>query len=157
MAKSVSKNLKMISSLGSRSDLGTLRIISITLFVITLLFGMVYFVSASTADVAGNAIDVDVKGSLYLNIGIISGACFALLVMEFYPLLSDLMKFIRLTLVILVVVFVCLSFSLITELADNATQSGEDTIVYVFASLTVGFASVAGLLNVLEIVRHSGY
>tara|TARA_R110001592_G_scaffold207803_3_gene458777 strand:+ start:671 stop:1147 length:477 start_codon:yes stop_codon:yes gene_type:complete len=155
--KSVSAKLKTISNMGSRTELGTLRIVNITFFIITLFFGLIYFVTAATADVAGNAIDVDVTSGLYLNIGVISATSFILLIMEFYPAITDLMKFVRLCTVVVLVVFVCLCFDPITQLADNATGSGEDAIVYVFASLTVGFSAIAGLLNVLEIMRHSGY
>ena len=77
--------------------------------------------------------------------------------MEFYPAITDLMKFVRLCAVVILVVFVCLSFTPISKLSDDAISNGEDAIVYVFGCLTVGFSAIAGLLNLLEIMRHSGY
>ena len=155
--KSVSAKLKTISNLGSRTELGTLRIVNITFFIITLFFGLIYFVTATTAEVGGSAIDPDTIDSLYLNIGVISASSFVLLIMEFYPAITDLMKFVRLCAVVILVVFVCLSFTPISKLSDDAISNGEDAIVYVFGCLTVGFSAIAGLLNLLEIMRHSGY
>lgn len=155
--KSISSNLKKISSMGSRTEFGVLRIVSITFFILTLFFSLLYFVSAATADVAGGGTGITVDGGLYLNTGVISGSVFLLLIMEFYPTLSDLMKFVRLALIIVLLVFVFMSLQDIYDLADSASGQGEDAMVYVLSSLTVGFAAVAGLLNALEIIRHSGY
>ena len=153
--KSLTNNLKKITSLGERSEFSAMKTVNIIFFGFTLFFALLYFTATATSDIGGGQVNID--SNLYFNIGVISGSSLLLLVMEFYPTITELMKFVRVTLIAVILVFVFLSTQDIYDIAAASDNAGDEAMIYALSSLTVGFASVAGLLNALEVVRNFGY
>ena len=156
MAKSLQKNLDSISKLGNKSEDYSMRTANLCFFMMTLFFSVVYFIIASTEEV-GNGSTTIITDNLTKYLIVVSAASLILLMMEFYPTMSNLMRLIRLVSVIGLVVFVGLSINSVIDLADKANNDASITLVYTFASLTLGFAGLASIVNILEVARNSGY
>ena len=132
MVKSLQRNLDSISKLGSRAEDYSMRAANLCFFGMTLFFSVVYFIIASTEEVGKADGDATI-------------------------IKDSLMKLIRLICVIALVVFVGLSINSVIDLADRANNDASVTLVYTFASLTLGFAGLASIVNILEVARNSGY
>ena len=158
MVKSLQRNLDSISKLGSRAEDYSMRAANLCFFGMTLFFSVVYFIIASTEEVGKADGDATIiKDSLTKYLIVVSATSLILAMMEFYPMMSRLMKLIRLICVIALVVFVGLSINSVIDLADRANNDASVTLVYPFASLTLGFAGLASIVNILEVARNSGY
>ena len=120
-------------------------------------FAIVYFIVASTDEIANNGNHV--KDDLTTYLVVVSALSVILLVMEFYFSLSSGMKMVRLASVVTLFVFIAMSIPKCQDLGSSIqnTTDGGETLVYTFAALTLGFAGVAALVNGLEVVKNSGY
>ena len=156
MARSLPRNVEKISKLGDRPSDAAFRTANIIFFLMAMFFGVVYFIIASTDEVGSNTAD-HLKDDLTTYIILITSMSLILLIMEFYPSLSGLMKVLRLGAVVILIIFVALSIEKVIDLAQDADDNAGKTIVYTFAALTLGFAGVAGVINGLEVAKNSGY
>ena len=158
MARTLPKTFKRIGMMGSRPEEAAFRTINLIFFLMSIFFSIIYFIVASTHETAGGDDDF-IKTGLTDNLVVISALSVILLIMEFYFSLSPTLKMVRLAAVVTLFVFIALSIPKAQDLGSNIQQTGgaAQTLVYTFASLTLGFAGVAALVNGLEVVKNSGY
>ena len=159
MARSLPKTFGRLSTMGSRPETAVFKTMNLIFFLMAIFFSIVYFIVASTDEVGSNGDHL--KDDLTNYLVVISALCVALLVMEFYFSLTSAMKMFRLACVVTLFVFIAMSIpkaqDLGSSLGNNGSNAGGDALVYTFASLALGFAGVAALVNGLEVLKNSGY
>ena len=148
-AKKISTKL---SVLGNRPEEVSLRLANLIFFVLTIFFGIVYFIVASTQEISSSPGYLEDDISKYL-IAIIS-VSIVLLIMEFYSSLHGNLRTIRLFCVLALGVLVGLSIHPVIESAENANDDPGETLVYTFSALTLGFGGAAAILNILEVFKN---
>ena len=149
-------DLKSLSSMGNRPT-SAMGVATTLLYAMTVLFALIFIVTVGTEDVDA---DVDgMKTNAFTYICVVAASALVLFVLEFYPSLNSLMKLFRLGVMALLLIFVCLAINPVLNLADAGGSAGDrtDGIVYAFACLTITFAGLSALLNILEVFRNSGY
>ena len=158
MARTLPKTFKRIGMMGSRPEEAAFRTINLIFFLMSIFFTIIYFIVASTHETAGGGEDF-IKTGLTDNLIAVSALSVVLLIMEFYFSLSSTLKMLRLAAVVALFVFIGLSIPKAQDLGASiptATGAGQ-TLVYTFASLALGFAGVAALVNGLEVIKNYGY
>ena len=146
------KVFKKLSSMGERPSEVGLKAANVIFFLLAMFFSIVYFIVASTDEVGGSGDHLRDDITTYLMV--ITALCFVLLVTEFYSSLERSLKLVRLASVVGLIVFVAISIPKVIDMGSNTGNDAADTLVYTFASLALGFAGIAAILNGLEIARN---
>ena len=150
-------DLHSVSSLGQRPG-ADMRLATTLLYAMTVLFALIYIVTVGTDEV-GDAADAGMHGSPFNYICVVAGAALILFILEFYPSLNALMKLFRLGVLVVLLVFVALAINPVMNLSDAGSGGGTrvEGIIYAFAALTITFAGLSSLLNLIEVFKNSGY
>ena len=157
MARTLPKSFSRVGMMGSRPEEAAFRTMNLIFFLMAIFFSIVYFIVASTDEIANDGDHV--KDSLTTYLVVVAALSVILLIMEFYFSLNTGMKTIRLASVVALFVFIAMSIPKCQDLGSSIQSSSDagETLVYTFAALTLGFAGVAALVNGLEVVKNSGY
>ena len=94
------------------------------------------------------------KSNSFKFIAAITGLTLVLVLMEFFSTYNNTFNLARLGIIIALLVLVALTINPIVELTDAAT-SPKDGSNYSIAALTITFAGIASLINLLEVLRKS--
>lgn len=140
------------NSLITKDSGGIFRVIIVAFYAMTILFSIIYFSLTSIDDIEAGRNQV--KSTFYIHMAVVLTAIVGLTFIEFYKIHSLAMKIVKLLLVLTVAVFVFLSFKHVTDMIDvnNATTNPGVALIYTFASLTLGFAGVSSLFNMLDML-----
>ena len=154
MTKTTPKKIySKLSVLGNRPEEVGLRLANFIFFTFAMFFGVVYFTVASTQEVAGENDGILEDRITYLLMAILA-LCLALALMEFYTSLSSMLRIFRLLCVLGLAIVIGFAIPRIRDIGVGAGNEGNEAQVFVFASLTAGFAGIAAILNVVEVMRN---
>ena len=153
MTKTTPKKIyNKLSVLGNRPEEVGLRLANFIFFALAMFFGVVYFTVASTQEIADNAGILE-DSVTYLLMAVLA-LSLALALMEFYNSLSSMLRVFRLLCVLGLAVVIGLAIPRIRDIGTGADGNADEAQVFVFASLTAGFAGIAAILNVVEVMRN---
>ena len=145
-----------LSSLGEEPKYVPLRTLTVSLYGLTFLFGVIYLISAGTDDLddVGTGDAEMMKSNVYRYLAVITALTFVLVVMGFYDVSNSIFNILRLLIVVVLFIFVCMTIKPVIDLVETASTP-KDGSGYAVAAFTLTFAAITSLLNLLEILRKS--
>lgn len=146
------------SSAGTKTKSVELSAALTILYSLTLLFALIYIVCIATEDLEPGQNNADGEVNQRTNdftyMIVIGASTLTLLFLQYYDASSSLINIARLSAILVLLVFVCLSIPIIIDSANEAltAQDGAD---YTIGAFAIAFGGAAALINLMEVLRRS--